>query len=222
MLKTRREQAEVESSTLDLISSVTAKQHSTTASIGGNVARCSRRSRRSRRGTDPPVHDARRRSPRRATDTGLEPPGYPENLSRPSGCPAAPDAKETPQAKRSWPVNATRQPTPHVPERREWALPSGPKEPAGQNEVTAYRSRSKFIGGHASAGLMLEFTLPRARRAMPALPDTLKRELQRIPCIRVTMKTSVNGLSRPHRRGASIPCPRAPSCQIASVWSSCS
>ncbi len=39
MLKTRREQAEVESSTLDLISSVTAKQHSTTASIAGDVAR---------------------------------------------------------------------------------------------------------------------------------------------------------------------------------------
>jgi len=39
MLKTRREQAEVESSTLDLISSVTATQHSTTASIGSDVAR---------------------------------------------------------------------------------------------------------------------------------------------------------------------------------------
>lgn len=39
VLKTRREQAEVESSTLDLISSVTATQHSTTASIGGDVAR---------------------------------------------------------------------------------------------------------------------------------------------------------------------------------------
>ncbi|MBC8877152.1 MAG: hypothetical protein H8E44_47595 [Planctomycetes bacterium] len=39
MLKTRREQAEAESSTLDLISSVTATQHSTTASIGENVQR---------------------------------------------------------------------------------------------------------------------------------------------------------------------------------------
>lgn len=39
MLKTRREQAEVESSTLDLISSVTTTQHSTTASIGENVER---------------------------------------------------------------------------------------------------------------------------------------------------------------------------------------
>lgn len=39
MLKTRREQAEVESSTLDLISSVTAQQHSTTASIAGDMAR---------------------------------------------------------------------------------------------------------------------------------------------------------------------------------------
>jgi len=39
VLKTRREQAEVESSTLDLISSVTATQHSTTASIGENVNR---------------------------------------------------------------------------------------------------------------------------------------------------------------------------------------
>lgn len=39
VLKTRREQAEVESSTLDLISSVTATQNSTTASIGSEVGR---------------------------------------------------------------------------------------------------------------------------------------------------------------------------------------
>lgn len=39
VLKTRREQAEVESSTLDLISSVTATQNGTTASIGSEVDR---------------------------------------------------------------------------------------------------------------------------------------------------------------------------------------
>ena len=86
MLETRREQAEVESSTLDLISSVTARQHSTTASIGGDVARMQQ---------EVQTIEARNQARRSMTPAAEAPYGrltqawnrlvYPEILSRPAG-----------------------------------------------------------------------------------------------------------------------------------------